>query len=123
MSLRPLHRSATFVALAALTLLAGCAWPSRDPAVLKAIRAESELLMATWPADRREDVPQARWPRTIAQLEPEWVRVTPQGVDILVKAQMDGGWGYFVAPRHPTLGRPGRPMTDLGDGVYWYAPY
>lgn len=105
----------------ALVLLAGCGpTPARDPATLSAIRAEARTLMSNPQVDASSRVPESRWPRTIASLRPEWVRVDEDGVDILVKVYFDDAWGYFV-PRHPAMPRqrPGN-HTRVGEGIYWY---
>jgi len=110
--------------LSALVLLVGCGpRPTRDQAMLKAIRAEALVLMASPAHDDASVLPKARWPQTIAALRPERVWVDPDGVEILTKGYFDGGWGYFVPrdPRQP-LEPQGR-FEKAGEGVYWHHPY
>jgi hypothetical protein len=68
-------------------------------------------------------VPESQYLPVIASLEPVEVTVSRDGVDILTKPFLDGGWGYFV-PRSARY-RPNFPQrySDLGEGVYWYHPY
>jgi len=84
------------VACAAVSLSA-CAFPTRNPATLHAIRNEAAALMAAHPINPPNDwadVPENQWPVAIASLKPEHVTVHGWGVDILVKPYFDGGWGY-----------------------------
>lgn len=123
-AMKPQRRTrAALVVLAALTLLAGCERPTRDQAALKAIKAESQTLMAAWPTRTYATVPKSRWPRAIAGLKPFDVTVFPDGVDIMTKPYFDGGWGYFVARNERKPPQPAGRFSDLGDGVYWYHPY
>ena len=115
-------RKIMVIAAGAAALLGGCAFPTHDPSKLKAIEAESRILMAR-PAGASETVPESRWPRAIASLDPELVYVFPDGVDIVVKGQMDGGWGYFVPRDRRTPPVPEAGYSDLGHGVYWHHPY
>lgn len=107
--------------LATLFLLAACAFPMRDPSRLAAIKAESRLLMATkWP---KSVVPRDRWPKMIASLEPDLAMVPPNGVDIIVKMHLDGGWGYYAPLSSRARLEPEGRFSDLGRGVYWRHPY
>ena len=111
---------AAFAVAAALALLGGCAWPTDDPAKLRAIRAESQMLMNAYPADAH--VPKAQWPRAIASLEPEFVSIYPDGVHITTKPYFDGGWGYFVPRTARDLPGSGGRFEEVGQGVYWWRP-
>jgi hypothetical protein len=115
-------------------LHAGWAWPTHDASTLKAIRAESDLLMKTFPVSPREssgdsiagrdfvDVPKNRWPPVIASLRPYFVTVFPYGVHIYMKPDFDGGWSYFVFRNRRDKPDWGQPYSDLGQGVYWMSP-
>jgi hypothetical protein len=128
---KQLRRGAAFAALAiALTLLTGCTRPTHDQSTLKAIKAESQILMLTeQPVTYGTvpkvivTVPKSRWPRVIASLKPEWVTVFPDGVDIMIKPFFDGGWGYFVPRSEREPPEPAGRYSELGQGVYWYHPY
>ena len=117
-------RTKTTVAVStALALLVGCARPTTDQSALKAIRAESQLLLVTWPASKAVTIPKRHWPRAIAKEDPAVVTVSADGVDIMTKPDFDGGYGYFI-PRHEgTVPEPAARYSDLGQGVYWYRPY
>lgn len=112
---------AAFSALVAFTLLGGCAWPTNDPGKLKAIRAESQMLMRSHPVDA--NVPKAQWPHTIASLEPEFVWIKPDGVLIQTKPFFDGGWGYYIPTREREMPEPVPRYEKLGQGIYWWHPY
>ncbi|MDG2533326.1 hypothetical protein P6144_06690 [Sphingomonas sp. HITSZ_GF] len=107
--------------LAVPALLAGCGPnPIRDPAQLAAIRAEARALMADPPVDASSRVPERRWPRAIASLRPEWVRIDADGVEIVTKIYFDDSWGYFV-PRDPARRPPARTgYSAVGEGIYWF---
>ena len=112
---------AAAAAIAAVLLIAGCAWPTDDPAELEAIRAESQILMKAYPTEA--DVPRSDWPRTIAGLEPEFVWVYTDGVHITKKAYFDGGWGYFVPRQVTYVPEPRGRFKRVSHGVYWWHPY
>lgn len=109
--------------LAALALLAGCGpRPTHDPATLKAIRAEAQALAASRPVNADSTIPEAQWPHGIAALRPQRVWADKSGVGILIEAEFDDSFGYFV-PRDPGF----RPANDvryqaLGEGVFWFEP-
>jgi len=115
-------RGILVIVAGAAALLAGCAFPTHDPSKLKAIEAESRILVAE-AAESKPSLPESGWPPVIASLDAEFVTVRAEGVDILVEPYFDGGWGYFVPKegRDPA-GPPGR-YSYLGQGVYWYHPY
>ena len=79
------------------------------------------MLMRANPAGA--EVPQSRWPRTIASLEPEFVMIDPDGVHIMTRAYLDGGWGYFVPRTVADLPEPRERFEEAGEGVYWWHPY
>jgi hypothetical protein len=88
---------------------------------LKAIKAEAQLLMRAYPVDGAP--PRARWPHTIAGLEPEFVMINPDGVHITTRAYFDGGWGYFVPRKAQDSPQPVGRFEEAGQGVYWWHPY
>ena len=115
--------SRTFAVPALLALEIGCVRPTHNPSVLKDIRSESEVLMQGPAPKTYAAVPKGRWPSVITSLKPNSVTIFPDGVDIMMKPDFDGGWGYFV-PRHERhLPEPVRRFSALGEGVYWYHPY
>ena len=128
---KQLRRGVAFAVLAiALILLTGCTRPTYDQSTLKAIKAESQVLMATQRAEtygpvpkRHVTFPKNRWPQVIASLKPEWVAVFPDGVDIMIKPFFDGGWGYFVPRSEREPPEPAGRYSELGQGVYWHHPY
>lgn len=114
---------AGFATVAALTSLSGCARPTLDHSTLKAIRDESEILMKVHRVEADEEVPQARWPRSIASIEPQMVSINSDGVYITTKAYFDGGWGYFVPRQQRALPEPVERFEEVGQGIYWWEPY
>ena len=123
MTVSKLSSSGAFAVLAALTLLTSCTRPTRDQSVLKAIKAESRMLMATRPTTTYAAVPKRQWPPAIASLRPQSVTIFPNGVDIMTKPYFDGGWGYFVPPGKRGPPEPKGRFSAVGQGVYWYHPY
>lgn len=118
-------RGAAFALSAALVLLGGCQWPSRDESVLRAIRVESAQLVATYPIRPPEhwvEVPKNQLPRVIASLDPEMVTVYDWGVDIMVRPDFDGGWGYHVARDKRDLPMPAECYSEVAAGVFWHDP-
>jgi hypothetical protein len=114
--------AAAFAVLAmAFAVLPGCSRPIHDRSTLRAIEAESRILMATDPTSSHA-VPKSRWPLHIASLGPARVTIDPSGVDILVKPYFDGGWGYFVPRNRREPPEPAGRFSALGQGVYWYRP-
>lgn len=110
---------------AMLTLLCGCTGPSRDQAVLQAIKAETELLATTHPITPPQgwaDVPEHEWPPTIASLQPNAVTIHPWGVHISIKPYFDGGWGYGIPRRKQDLPMPEQCYSEPGPGVFWHGP-
>lgn len=103
-------------------LTSGCTWPTRDHSTLTAIKAESLALMRAHPGMNRP-IPQHDWPRAIANLQPTFVSVDEQGVDIMMKPAMDGGYGYYVPKNAREVPDPPERYSKLDEGVYWYRPY
>ena len=112
-----------YAAFAAILALAGCTQPNRDPAKLRTIRSEAQILMAKRQARAFADVPTGQLPSGIANLHPNVVTVYSSGVEIEMKPYFDGGWGYFVPRGAGKLPEPAGRYSALGEGVYWYHPY
>ena len=111
--------------LAMFALLCSCAGPSHDEAVLRAIRAESERLMATHPIKATQGwvvVPKNEWPPVIASLHPFDVAVFEWGVGITIKPYFDGGWGYDVTRGKRDLPMPAGCYSEPSPGVFWHGP-
>lgn len=117
-----------FAVLAALTLLTGCAIPSIptfNQSTLKAIKAESQVLMATHPAEPSKGwaaIPKSQWPPVIASLQPFAVTVYPRSVHIGIKPYFDGGWGYEIARSKQDLPMLVECYWELSSGVFWHGP-
>jgi len=91
---------------------------------LSAIKGEAHTLMLVYPVEKGFlDLPRDRWPRVIASLKPEFVTVGQDGVDVMIKPDFDGGWGYFVPKEGKTPPFPPGSCTYVDEGVYWYRPY
>ena len=120
-----LHNRAALAFLAALVLLTGCEFPTYNQTKLKAIKAESELLMKTYPIVPPQewvDVPESQWPPAIAKLHPHFVTVYGWGVAISTKPYFDGGWGYMIPRRKQDLPMPAGCYSEPGPGVFWHGP-
>ncbi len=68
-------------------------------------------------------IPEGAWPPEIAKLQPWHVTVHRWGVDISVKRDFDGGWGYQV----PRGDKRELPMLqecywEASSGVFWHGP-
>jgi len=96
--------------------------PTHDDVQLKAINAEARTLMARGPTRDWRGVPQNRWPATIANLKPEWVKVNNWGVEVEIESYFDGGWGYDVVPNGAKPPMPIQCYRSLGRGIYWHDP-
>lgn len=107
-----------------LVFLASCGpWPTRDPQALKVLRAEALVLMDGQPADNKSrGIPASHWPPGIAALRPKWIWAARSDVVILVDAEFDDHWGYYI-PRNPHE-RPHSDMhrQELAPGVFWIEP-
>ncbi|HEX8533004.1 MAG TPA: hypothetical protein VF662_02460 [Allosphingosinicella sp.] len=68
-------------------------------------------------------IPKSRWPRAIAALRPETMTIYEDGVNILMKPEFDGGWGYFIPRGQRESPEPAGRYSSVGQGVYWYHPY
>jgi len=112
-------------ALATLSMLVGCARPVSDPEELKAIRTEAQSLLTNYPVKNPQgwvDVPKDRWPPTITALNPEGVKVDNWGVDILVKPDFDGGYGYLIPREKHRLPMLPKCYSERSEGVFWHNP-
>ncbi|MES2987881.1 MAG: hypothetical protein V4808_08240 [Pseudomonadota bacterium] len=101
--------------------------PAWNQATLKAIKAESDTLMATHPVNPPKNwvtVPQDEWPPAIAKLQPEMVTVYNGSVNILTKPFFDGGWGYGVpqSGKVEDLGMLPQCWSEVSRGVFWHGP-
>jgi hypothetical protein len=105
---------------AALAILTGCERPTSDPAKLRAIKAEAQLLMRIHPRDAKP--PKAQWPQQIASLEPEFMMISADGVHVETRAYFDGGWGYSVPRKAEDLPDPVGRFEEAGHGVYGWHP-
>lgn len=117
--------TALFTVLAFFLLLSGCPGPVYEPAKLRAVKSESERLMATHaldPVERWAEVPQNEWPPAIASLRPKMVILRPGQVHIIIKPFFDGGWGYEIPRREKDLGMPQECYQNLGQGIFWHDP-
>jgi hypothetical protein len=115
----------TLLALTALLLLISCARPDSDPEKLKAIGTEAQSLLIHYPLKYPRgwvDVPKDRWPPSITALNPEWVKVAEWGVDILIKADFDGGYGYHIPRQGHRLPMPPRCYSEQSKSVFWHDP-
>jgi hypothetical protein len=105
-----------------LLLATGCSGPTRDQSKLRAIHAEARTL-TTATTTSPVALPKSQWPHAIASLNPENVTISPDGVDILIKPDFDGGSGYFIPSNDRELPEPKGRFEPVGKGVYWYHPY
>ncbi len=99
--------------------------PTFDRAKLAAIRTEAHALMRTHTGPASGDwidVPRKDWPRTIAGLHPEQVRVTGWGVNIATKSYFDGGWGYHIPRDGRALPMPRECYSEPAAGLFWHGP-
>ena len=113
------------ITLLALAIYCAFPHPTRKQAQLKAIAAESQHLMLTYPlapSVQRVDIPKDKWPPAIANLEPYSVTVRHGMVDITTKPSFDGGWGYGFALNKKDLTMLVECWSELGHGVYWHGP-
>jgi hypothetical protein len=111
--------------LFAMAFLCSCTSPISDPAKLRTIESEARLLMVDHPVSPSNagvDIPMNRWPPGIAGLKPEAVAVNHWGVDITVRADMDGGYGYAVPKNRRDLPMPAKCYSELQHSVFWHGP-
>jgi hypothetical protein len=107
--------------LSGVALLSGCAFPTHDRAKLAAMRHEADMLMKAHKTGQMKVIPESEWPPAIAIMRPETVWVDQAGVEILMKAYFDGGWGYYIPQGHRQLSA--NQFKNLGAGVYWHGPH
>ena len=102
-----------------------CAFPhpTYDQAILKAVRAETLVLLASKPSYTGPDLPKRQWPPAIAGLHPTFVIVYPDSIEIVTKPFFDGGWGYHVSRNERAGPEPAGRYSKLNLGVYWFHPY
>lgn len=102
-----------------------CAFPhpTYDQATLNAVRAESLVLMAAKRTYVGPALPKGQWPPAISSLQPDFIIVSPDSVEIITKAFFDGGWGYHVSRDERDWPEPAERYSKLGRGVYWFHPY
>jgi hypothetical protein len=112
-----------FVSMIVAALTTGCTRPTHDRPTLAAIKTESAALMRAHPTKLDHPLPPTEWPHVIASLQPTFVTIDQEGVDILVKPDFDGGFGYYVLKKGQPLPGPPKRYSKLGDGIYWYHPY
>jgi len=117
------RRSLIFVSLTVAAFITGCTRPTHDHATLAAIKTESAAIMRVHPTKMGHPLPQAEWPHVIASLKPAFVSVDQEGVDIMVKPDFDGGYGYYVLKKGNELPGPPKRYSELDEGIYWYRPY
>ncbi|MBX3563442.1 MAG: hypothetical protein KF730_02580 [Sphingomonas sp.] len=115
------------VVVAPLALLSSCPRPAWNQSSLKAIKAESDMLMTTYPVhpvDRSTEVPQDKWPPAIARLEPYSVTVFDWGVEISTRPGFDGGWGYGVprSGKKTDLSMLPECWSEVSPGLFWHGP-
>jgi hypothetical protein len=110
--------------LIALAIYCTFPHPTHNQTHLKAVAAEAQHLMATYPLDPKEyaAIPKDEWPAAIANLKPYSVTVFPGMVDITTEPSFDGGWGYGFAMKKQDLTMLVECWSELGHGVYWHGP-
>jgi len=109
--------------LAVFALLSGCSRPISDTLKLRALKTEAQSLKAGHPIKSPKvwaEVPKSQWPPVIAGLEPYSVTVHQWGVDILVKPDFDGGWGYHVPRNKRDMPMPAGCYSEPSEGVFWH---
>lgn len=74
------------------------------------------------PVSSRRELPQAELPPAIASLQPRFVLVGRNGVDIVTRPFMDGGWGYNVPRTKADLPMPADCYSEPVRGVFWHGP-
>ena len=103
--------------------MTGCSRPTRDHAILAAVKTESLALMRSHPSKVDHPLSKRDWPSQIARLQPTLVSVDQDSVNIMVKPYFDGGYGYYVIKTGRALPGPPERYSKLDDGIYWYRPY
>ncbi|AQR74255.1 hypothetical protein [Sphingomonas sp. LM7] len=118
-------RFGIFAILAAFLLVNSCLGPTYQVSTLRAVKAESRQLAATYPIDPVRGwtiVPKRDWPTAIASLEPEFVVVDRRAVTITTVPFFDGGWGYEIVERKDELGMLPGCYSEPYPGVFWHGP-
>jgi hypothetical protein len=118
-------RFGILVVLAAFLLVNSCLGPTYQVSTLRAIKAESRHLVATYPIDPVQGwtiVPERDWPTAIASLEPEFVVVSGREVNITILPFFDGGWGYEIVESKDELGMLEGCYSEPYPGVFWHGP-
>jgi hypothetical protein len=113
------------IILIALAIYCAFPHPTHNQAQLRAIAAESQHLIATYPlggSERYADIPKGKWPPAIPKLKPYSVTVFPGTVDITTQPFFDGGWGYGFALNKQDLTMLVECWSELGHDVYWHGP-
>ena len=91
------------IAIALFVLVAGCARvPSVSQAEALAIEAAANSLLSTTDA---RDVSQSEWPEEFRVLDPEAVRLRPEGLYVVTSSWFSEEAGLFV-PRQPAAFSP-----------------
>jgi hypothetical protein len=111
--------------LAAFLLVNSCLGPTYQVSTLRAIKAESRHLVATYPINPVEGwviVPRSDWPTAIASLEPESVALSGREVRITILPFFDGGWGYEIGEGKDELGMLQGRYSEPYPGVFWHGP-
>ena len=114
---------AAVAVLVAIGIYSAFPHPTHNEATLKALRAESLVLLASKRTYTGPDLPKSQWPLAIAKLRPTFIIVYPDSVEIVTKPFFDGGWGYHVARDDRASPKPAGRYSKLDQGVYWFHPY
>jgi hypothetical protein len=59
----------------------------------------------------------------IASIQPTAVSIDQEGVEIIVKPDFDGGYGYYVLRQDQKLPGPPERYSKLDEGIFWFRPY
>ena len=103
-------------AVLATLLLAACRATPEESQLAALAAATPKLLQASG------DIPQSAWPAGLAQLDPERVRVTPEGLYVVLSSAGVEERGLFVPRAQGFAGSRGTDpsYTRLGQGVFSY---
>ncbi|WP_025561114.1 hypothetical protein [Sphingomonas sp. UNC305MFCol5.2] len=118
-------RFGTFAVLTLFLLVNSCLGPTYQVTTLRAIKAESRHLIATYPiysADGWVEVPKSALPPAIASLEPKIVMLRRNKVLIIILPFFDGGWGYEIVERRDALSMLDGCYSEPYPGVFWHGP-
>jgi hypothetical protein len=110
--------------LIGLALLGGCWLPSINDATADAMVREARQLRATYPPSGRgfSAVPIERLPPAIASIDPKEVIVFGWGVEIIVRHDFDGGWGYSLPSKARDMPMPAKCYTKRREGLFAHGP-